>query len=761
MATSGDDTLNGTPVGDVDGLEGNDTMIGGLGDDVYYVDSPGDSVVENPGEGIDTVYSSVTYALPDDVERLVLTGTADIDGYGNASPNELYGNAGRNSLYGFDAGDILSGGAGDDQLDSDGGADFLYGGDGNDFLSSGEADDWLDGGTGDDNLMGGSGNDTYVFGAGYGHDVATDFGGTDSVQLVGGLTPADVAVQQDGSDLLVVVRATGDSLRLDNWFVPGMAVESIAFQGTPTVVDASGVQAALANSAPVAMDDSAAVAADGAPAMGNVLGNDIDPDAGNVLAVTNPGTYQGAYGTLVLGADGKYTYTLDSSLPAVQALAKGETLSESFGYTTTDGVALNPLSDSAQLGVTINGANDDPVAANAMADQRARAGEAFSFALPAGAFTDVDHGDRLALSAKLSDGSALPTWLTFNAGTGAFTGTAPGTAGGTTLSVQVTATDLAGAQASDVFAFALDPAAPPPDLPHDPPPVGLPHDPPPSTPNGRHIVGTRHKDRLVGTNGDDLIEGRNGNDRLRGKRGVDILQGGKGNDELIDRSGNTVFDGGRGNDSLTGGRDDDFFAGGRGNDRLQLGGGNDVVAFNRGDGVDRLFGERQDGVLSLGGGIRYEDLRLSKHGSDLVLKTGHGDQIVLEDWYRGKQSILTLQVVAEAMAGFSQGSHDPLRDDKVETFDFRKLVAAYDSSRAAHHHMRSWNMMNELLAAHLGGSDSAALGGDLAYRYGMTGSLAGMGWGAARDTVAAQDFGSHMQALKPVAEVNAGPVKLG
>ena len=92
---------------------------------------------------------------------------------------------------------------------------------------------------------------------------------------------------------------------------------------------------------------------------------------------------------------------------------------------------------------------------------------------------------------------------------------------------------------------------------------------------------------------------------------------------------------------MTGGRDDDFFAGGRGNDRLTLGGGQDVVAFNKGDGVDRLFGSRQDGVLSLGGGIRYEDLRFSKQGADLVLKVGGGDRIVFEDWYRGKQSVVT------------------------------------------------------------------------------------------------------------------------
>src|SRR5262245_43848008 len=313
MATNGDDILYGTDDGDVlDGLEGNDTMIGGVGDDVYYVDSPDDVIVENPGEGFDTVYSSAPYYfLPDNVERLILTGSGDLLGFGNDFDNEIYGNAGNNTLLGQGSNDLLNGGAGNDNLDADGGNDALYGGAGGDNLTGGDGNDYLDGGADDDALNGGDGNDTYVFGAGYGHDVATDFGGDDSVMLVGGLTPDDVTVQQDGSDLLLVVRATGDSLRLDNWFVPGMAVESIAFEGTPTVVDASGVQAALANSAPLAGDDAAAVSADGAPATGNVLGNDTDPDAGNALGVTNPGTYHGTYGTLVLGADGAYTYTLD------------------------------------------------------------------------------------------------------------------------------------------------------------------------------------------------------------------------------------------------------------------------------------------------------------------------------------------------------------------------------------------------------------------------------------------------------------------
>ncbi|MCO4856252.1 hypothetical protein MKD49_07120 [Herbaspirillum sp. WGmk3] len=56
----------------LDGLAGADTMIGGKGDDSYYVDNAGDRVVEKAGEGIDTVYATVSTTLSDQIENLVL-----------------------------------------------------------------------------------------------------------------------------------------------------------------------------------------------------------------------------------------------------------------------------------------------------------------------------------------------------------------------------------------------------------------------------------------------------------------------------------------------------------------------------------------------------------------------------------------------------------------------------------------------------------------------------------------------------------------
>ncbi|MFM9844211.1 MAG: beta strand repeat-containing protein [Dongiaceae bacterium] len=116
----------------LDGGAGADTMIGGFGHDVYYVDNAADSVVEGKEVGDDKVYSSITYKLGANVEELVLTGKADIDGIGNDLNNRLDGNEGDNALTGFAGMDFLMGGAGNDTMDGGAGYDIMDGGEGDD-----------------------------------------------------------------------------------------------------------------------------------------------------------------------------------------------------------------------------------------------------------------------------------------------------------------------------------------------------------------------------------------------------------------------------------------------------------------------------------------------------------------------------------------------------------------------------------------------------------------------------------------------------
>ena len=205
MATNGNDVLIGTPGPDLlDGLAGDDRMIGGLGDDTFVVDSFDDVVVEGKGEGNDTVVSSVTYALPANVEILRLIGTADAAGYGNELGNELYGNSGANSLFGFESSDLLDGGDGNDSLDSDGGDDVVYGGAGDDYIDGGDGQDLVDGGTGNDNLNGGFGDDTYVSSddLALGGDLTYRYGMTGSLAGMGWSSARDtVAAPRFGAEM--------------------------------------------------------------------------------------------------------------------------------------------------------------------------------------------------------------------------------------------------------------------------------------------------------------------------------------------------------------------------------------------------------------------------------------------------------------------------------------------------------------------------------------------------------------------------------
>src|SRR5437773_12012847 len=97
----------------LDGGAGADTLTGGAGDDTYFVDSTGDVVTENAGEGTDTVVSSVDYALGANLENLTLVGAA-VNGTGNELANVITGNAHDNVLDGGAGADTLIGGAGDD-----------------------------------------------------------------------------------------------------------------------------------------------------------------------------------------------------------------------------------------------------------------------------------------------------------------------------------------------------------------------------------------------------------------------------------------------------------------------------------------------------------------------------------------------------------------------------------------------------------------------------------------------------------------------
>ncbi|WP_158595940.1 cellulase family glycosylhydrolase [Oleomonas cavernae] len=225
------------------GGTGTETLAGGLGNDLYYVNGAGNLVVEGAGQGFDIVLASVSYTLDGNahVERLAAADAASTTALnltGNGFDQEITGNAGANKLDGGGGADTLSGLGGNDIYYVDNVGDLvieaagdtgdklmlsanyvlaaaaeierievrsasglsvvannfvnrLTGGDGADILAAGGGDDTVLAGNGNDIAMGDAGQDTLQGEAGGdrlegGLDNDTLDGGAGSDVLVGG-----------------------------------------------------------------------------------------------------------------------------------------------------------------------------------------------------------------------------------------------------------------------------------------------------------------------------------------------------------------------------------------------------------------------------------------------------------------------------------------------------------------------------------------------------------------------------------------------
>ncbi|MEE3732363.1 S8 family serine peptidase [Mannheimia haemolytica] len=173
----------------LDGKAGFDTMIGGLGNDTYIVDSHLDKVIEKTNQGIDTVISSVSYTLPENVENVELVSKSHISATGNDTNNTLKGNSGNNRLIGY------------------GGNDSLNGMGGNDFL------------------MGGLGNDTYHFNRGDGMDTIYDEQGNDTLRFTN-INHNQLWFRKLNVDLEVSVIGTQDKVVISDWYGKNYKVEN-------------------------------------------------------------------------------------------------------------------------------------------------------------------------------------------------------------------------------------------------------------------------------------------------------------------------------------------------------------------------------------------------------------------------------------------------------------------------------------------------------------------------------------------------------
>nr|MDH4439016.1 tandem-95 repeat protein [Rhizobium sp.] len=402
----------------LDGGLGADLMQGGDGADTYFVDNVGDVIVEkdNLGAGgYDTVYSSVSYTLSAEVEKLVLLGTGNLDATGNASVNTLIGTDGDNILDGKAGADVMTGGKGNDTYvvdhtgdvinelanegidtvvsslttvlganlenltltgvlarDATGNtvANVLKGNDGANKIHGMDGDDVIEGGLGLDQLYGDAGNDIFILRKGeFGGDVIEDFAGKgaalgDSI-LFAGFSSSAVLVDLGAGNWMVQDGSYSETFRIKT------PVGELAFATQDYSFD--GAVVTPGNTAPVASaTGNSANGTEDTLITGSVpAGSDADNDAITYSLVSGPAG-------LTLAADGSFAFQ-----PGANA-----TGAVTFDYVVVD--ALGATSAAQTFTITVAAINDAPTAAAAGNAASGNEDTTITGTLPSGADVDGD-----------------------------------------------------------------------------------------------------------------------------------------------------------------------------------------------------------------------------------------------------------------------------------------------------------------------------------------------------------------------------------
>ena len=543
------------------GNAGNNTLTGGVGSDQYYVDNAGDVVVENSGEGWDTIWSSVSYTLPNNVEEIDLTGTADLFATGNALDNGLVGNTGNNAL---------SGGAGND---------YLFGDAGNDTLTGGTGNDTMEGSVGDDTYDVDSASDVVTENSGEGIDtIQSSITYTLPANVENLTLTGNTAINGTGNSLANVLRGNSAANTLsggqgnDSYYVStGDTVTESSNQGTDTVY--ADVSWTLGSNT----ENLTLVGTGNINATGNTLANVLTGNAGN-------NTLDGGSGSdTMAGGAGDDTYVVAQN---------GDVVTEN----------ANEGTDTVQAAITYSLANN------------------------------VENLLLTGTSGLNGTGNTLNNTLTGNSGNNTLTGLA----GNDFLDGGAGTDTMVGGTGDDTYVVAQSTDV--------------------VTENANEGTDTVQAsiNWTLGNNVENLL--LTGSSALNGT-------GNALNNVLTGNSGVNVLTGASGNDTLKGAQDNDTLAGGTGSDTYQ---------FDRGDGQDTVqendsTSGNTDSVL-FGATIIPIDLVLSQQGNDLrIALHGSTDRVTIQNWYTGSaaqteviqaangQQLLNTQVATliQAMATFT------------------------------------------------------------------------------------------------------------
>jgi Ca2+-binding RTX toxin-like protein len=516
-------------------------MIGGAGNDIYVVDDINDIVTELLNGGVDTVQSNITYSLLDtdgagasngsNVENLTLTGTANINGTGNAVANVIIGNIGNNTL------------------------------------TAGDGNDTLDGGVGTDVLFGGKGNDTYIYNVVDEFDAIgeNDGEGADTVETIFSLTLGDFLEN-------LTLKGTGDINGFGN-----------ALANVVTGNDFNNQLIGLGGNDKLSggKGNDTLFGGDGNDSMLGGEGNDQfqgDAGADTMLGGKGDDTYfvnlvqVGAGATATVKLEDTITENLNegideinligdfSSLTATSTLTLGANIENlRLDSISSDTTKLNIIGNTLNNTLTGNsvankidgGDGNDVIFGNAGKDNLL--GGAGNDDLIGGAGVDNLQGglnnDRYYIDlVQVGDTVLLEDTVqeALNAGTDEINLTAG------TFSLTTAITLTLGVNLENLnIALAVD--------------------------TKLNITGNTLNNVLTGNNLANTIDGSTGNDLIFGEAGNDTLIGGIGDDNLNGNEGDDRLLGGAGSDILDGDTGVDHLEGGAGNDTYFLDDANDLT----------------------------------------------------------------------------------------------------------------------------------------------------------------------------------------
>ncbi|MCC7326374.1 MAG: hypothetical protein IT521_06175 [Burkholderiales bacterium] len=479
----------------LDGGAGADTLAGGAGNDTYIVDHTGDRVTEAASAGTDTVQASVSFVLGANVEKLTLTGTAAIDGTGNAQSNTLTGNTANNILDGAGGADTMVGGAGNDTYVVDSASDVVTEGSGAGTDTVRSAISYTLGSNVENLTLAGSAAINAT-----GNTLANVLTGNAGANTLNGVGGADSMAGGAGNDTYVIDNAgdvvtenTGegtDLVQSSISYVLAANIERLTLTGT-AAINATGNSLAnvlTGNSGNNVLDGGA-----GADTLVGGAGNDtyvVDTASDIVTEAANAGTdLVKSSVTLTLGANVENLTLTGSSAVNGTGNALANTLIGNSG--------ANLLNGGAGGDTMKGGLGDDTYVVDSASDvvtEAANAGtDLVNASLTHALAANVEYLTLTGVAAINGTGNVLANWLRGN------------TAGNT----------LSGMDGHDT------------------------------------LWGDLGNDVLNGNNGNDLLQGGGGNDALTDTAGNNLLDGGAGTDTLTGGAGREMLIGGAGNDTLT------------------------------------------------------------------------------------------------------------------------------------------------------------------------------------------------------------------